>query len=163
MKTRRRPIEVGPARRLGLSIASVASVSNRARWLLGCCTPLHATSYRQVARVMVAIGRMADEHSAWIVKSCCRPLQLHLIHGSFIGLTRLWAPSDISIGLSWHSTTPTLTPTSSPTSSRGSSRECRRVVELAMGITSGNRSSDVSEKILARMSVSVSVLSLIHI
>ena len=40
---------------------------------------------------------------------------------------------------------------------RGSSRECRRVVELAIGITSGNRASDVSAKILARMSVSVSV------
>jgi len=60
--------------------------------------------------------------------------------------------------LSRHSTaptrTPTPTPTSSPTSSRGSSRECQRVVELVTGITSGNCVSDVSARILARMSVS---------
>ena len=61
--------------------------------------------------------------------------------------------------LAFHDATPTPAPTrtSSPTSSRGSSRECRRVVELAIGITSGNRASDVSARILARMSVSVFV------
>ena len=56
-----------------------------------------------------------------------------------------------ALPLSSHSTTPT------PTSSRGSSQECRRVVQLAAGITSGNRASDVSARILAMMSVSVSV------
>ena len=39
----------------------------------------------------------------------------------------------------------------------GSSRECRRAVERAIRITSEHRTSDVSARILTRMSVSVSV------
>ena len=71
----------------------------------------------------------------------------HLLLGIDCLMTLLILPRDVILArYSPHSTTPTPT----------SSRECRRVVLLATGITSRNRASDVSARILTRMSVSVS-------